>query len=371
MAIEWMSRPHRPPALLATVERPYRLTCYALLAISGGGVFIVDVVSLGLSLAVKHGLAAFMICWILLVPLGIVLVPFASYLWLFGILAVGFTGATYAFLTLPSSVNKLTSALFLFGTLWVAINPGEVVEYMGQLENVFSIVVLYMFIYWLARICSLAVYDFSLAPIHQWQGVSMVEKDSEEFREKQEAFNMACAGYQQKYHFDLLLKNLYRVGGSNLLGSPVRNHGRAMRRTFNGRPLFHGTRRFAANKIITQGFRLPETAGMFGKGVYFADCPLKSWGYTGGKMFVRDGLILLCWVELGRPKHEKEARNHLTTAPRRSLVEWVRGERQYTSVVGDVMEAGGALRAPEYVIYDPANAEVDYICEVCCVRPGT
>eukprot|EP00416_Gambierdiscus_australes_P034937 CAMPEP_0171102480 /NCGR_PEP_ID=MMETSP0766_2-20121228/57959_1 /TAXON_ID=439317 /ORGANISM="Gambierdiscus australes, Strain CAWD 149" /LENGTH=116 /DNA_ID=CAMNT_0011562787 /DNA_START=106 /DNA_END=456 /DNA_ORIENTATION=+ len=108
---------------------------------------------------------------------------------------------------------------------------------------------------------------------------------------------------------------------------------------------------------------------MFGKGIYFADCPLKSWQYTDGIMHVRHGIILLCWVELGkRPSHQKAARNTLTRPPRRSFMEWLKGEEQYTSVVGDDQSAGGALRVPEYIIYEPAKVQVDYVCEVECAR---
>ena len=50
--------------------------------------------------------------------------------------------------------------------------------------------------------------------------------------------------------------------------------------------------------IPKTGFRLPAWHGMFGRGVYFADCPLKSLRYTGwgvGRKY-----MLVCDVEMGR-----------------------------------------------------------------------
>merc|ERR1712029_447709 len=109
---------------------------------------------------------------------------------------------------------------------------------------------------------------------------------------------------------------------------------------------------------------------MFGKGIYLAGCPLKSWQYTEGAKeggtshtdwaaHPRTGYILMCWVELGRSKHEKKSCSHLTRAPHRTFREWQRGEDRYTSVVGDDYRAGGVLRVPEFVVYEPTRIRVE------------
>ena len=35
-----------------------------------------------------------------------------------------------------------------------------------------------------------------------------------------------------------------------------------------------------------------------------------------------------------------------------------------TGGLGDAQSQGGALRLPEYIVYDPSKVEVDYILEV-------
>ncbi len=49
----------------------------------------------------------------------------------------------------------------------------------------------------------------------------------------------------------------------------------------NVKRLFHGTRRESARAIVHGGFCLPPRGGMYGRGIYFADCPLKSLQYAG------------------------------------------------------------------------------------------
>ena len=56
-------------------------------------------------------------------------------------------------------------------------------------------------------------------------------------------------------------------------------------------------RRDSARAILDEGFRLPPHAGMYGRGIYFADCPLKSLQYAGWGIGWR--YMLICEVELG------------------------------------------------------------------------
>eukprot|EP00413_Alexandrium_margalefii_P003571 CAMPEP_0204520980 /NCGR_PEP_ID=MMETSP0661-20131031/5545_1 /ASSEMBLY_ACC=CAM_ASM_000606 /TAXON_ID=109239 /ORGANISM="Alexandrium margalefi, Strain AMGDE01CS-322" /LENGTH=234 /DNA_ID=CAMNT_0051526555 /DNA_START=185 /DNA_END=886 /DNA_ORIENTATION=+ len=44
--------------------------------------------------------------------------------------------------------------------------------------------------------------------------------------------------------------------------------------------LFHGTSSESIKGILRTGFCLPKQGGMFGRGIYFADCPLKSVRYS-------------------------------------------------------------------------------------------
>merc|ERR1712187_902921 len=90
-----------------------------------------------------------------------------------------------------------------------------------------------------------------------------------------------------------------------------------------GKPtqLFHGTRLSSANHIAKEGFKLPNHAGLYGRGIYFADNPRKSADYAPesswmptlnrlakgtdffSALFERDeGQVLLCDVYLGNSK---------------------------------------------------------------------
>ena len=54
--------------------------------------------------------------------------------------------------------------------------------------------------------------------------------------------------------------------------------------------------RILRHPVPRGGFQLPSNAGMYGKGVYFAECPTKSSHYSKGS-----DLMLLCDVQLGMP----------------------------------------------------------------------
>eukprot|EP00415_Alexandrium_ostenfeldii_P004383 UN4383 len=115
---------------------------------------------------------------------------------------------------------------------------------------------------------------------------------------------------------------------------------------------------------------------MFGKGIYFADCPLKSWQYTHnlGEELVccrRGGLILGCLVDLGEQRLEAKANTNLSGYNRQGWWAWFTLQHgAYDSVVGLDHMQGGALRVPEYVVYNPGNVRVEYIFEVAKRPPG-
>ena len=90
----------------------------------------------------------------------------------------------------------------------------------------------------------------------------------------------ACARRRRKYNFDIKLVRAYELSQPRLR---VRYEAFAEKQRRKGKPLapqrlFHGTSRMSArkSKIGRDGFALPRSGGMFGRGLYFADCPLKS-----------------------------------------------------------------------------------------------
>jgi hypothetical protein len=70
--------------------------------------------------------------------------------------------------------------------------------------------------------------------------------------------------------------------------------------------LIFETRSGCCAAISRDGFRLPGWHGMFGRGVYFADCPLKSLQYAGWGLGHK--YMLVCDVEKGRTLVQKTAR---------------------------------------------------------------
>jgi len=136
--------------------------------------------------------------------------------------------------------------------------------------------------------------------------------------------------------------------------------------------LFHGTDWTAAKAIVHDGYRLPLGAGMvrsgsmFGRGIYFADTPQKSWQYAT-RAFGGTGIVLLNRVELGAAKLKKRAGSS-ESGYQGNLLR--RARSAYHSVIGLTMDQGGELRVPEYIVYDPLQARVEYVLVFRQVRTG-
>jgi len=150
-----------------------------------------------------------------------------------------------------------------------------------------------------------------------------------------------------------------------------------------GKPtqLFHGTSVENAAKIIKDGFQLPKRhahGGMFGKGVYFAACPLKSVNYTRreGKIsrlkrwFYREpgggwGLqMLLCDVYLGRSRTLVFARPNLM--PERDLKAGRLSRAVGAGDFNSVYVPGGpgcSLNVAEYIVYQAYQGIPRYLIE--------
>merc|ERR1712039_1090404 len=94
--------------------------------------------------------------------------------------------------------------------------------------------------------------------------------------------------------------------------------------------------------------------GMFGKGVYFAKTPLKSWQYSSRKNF---NYILACDVALGKSKPARKGKNiNPDVDLRRSWFQHMLGKTDYDSLRGLARCDGGSLNVPEYTIYRPERA---------------
>lgn len=112
---------------------------------------------------------------------------------------------------------------------------------------------------------------------------------------------------------------------------------------------FHGTGPEGVEGIPKTGFRLPNEAGMFGKGIYFATDSSKSARtiYTKGS-----NTLLLCEVLLGRSKTTDQADQTLNGESLK--------EECFDSVFAP---RGSAVQNDEYVVFNPDQALVKYIIQ--------
>lgn len=190
--------------------------------------------------------------------------------------------------------------------------------------------------------------------------------------------------YALKYRYKLRVKKLWRVSTCSALQQ------QESQAAHLGEPtkLFHGTSMENASKIIKSGFQLPTHKGMFGRGVYFADTPLKSAKFAPADVhffehiqrFAQKGLgkglhdllkgrrergqMLLCDVYLGTTKTLRSACNNFD--PETDLKGgWFRdltGLGDYNSAYAP---AGwfAALNVPEYIVYQPYQGIPRYLIE--------
>eukprot|EP00928_Gymnodinium_smaydae_P022745 TRINITY_DN189_c0_g5_i1.p1 TRINITY_DN189_c0_g5~~TRINITY_DN189_c0_g5_i1.p1 ORF type:complete len:512 (-),score=36.99 TRINITY_DN189_c0_g5_i1:221-1711(-) len=197
----------------------------------------------------------------------------------------------------------------------------------------------------------------------KWPDVLELSHDDPEFMQVSKTFEQRCRPWLHMYPFALSLDRVYKVinpelqtkfdGASSGLDPQYRS---------NVQALFHGSNTRAIRSIIQGGFRLPTIAGMFGKGIYFADTPLKSWQYSTR---TQGNLLLLCDVALGNEKKVKHAVSSFD--PKRDFrpgfLQEMLGHSPYNSVVALPRCQGGAVNVPEYVVYTEAQTMPRYILQ--------
>jgi len=331
--------------LLTGERRDDVLLMAGVLVVAGTLLVAWDWRRLGPTVALQSGTVAAAFSWLLVVPLGLVGFELVEVMPLVG----------YVVLSVTVLVT-LTLVLQSLGCILGMVAGGTIMFCSTQVDSfivdLIGMVMVYAAVYTAARKA------ITLRRIDHWPGAEEVDSMSDEFQNRCDYFMRACKPWQHKYDFRLTIQHLYRMSSANhrMRGANVRH-------------LFHGTPWEAAQGIVHDGFRLPDHPGMFGKGIYFADCPLKSWQYTRSMEQLvcckRGGLILMCSVDLGESRREARANTHLSGYDRKGWWAWLTGQYgAYDSVVGLEHRQGGALRVPEYVIYSPNNARIEYIFEV-------
>jgi len=201
-----------------------------------------------------------------------------------------------------------------------------------------------------------------LDKITKWDGIAG-EVCGDELVSLQKFVMSQCENYADKYDFSMVLERAFKVTNSRLksdfdeFGEKLLKKGRSG----NQLQLFHGTQSSHAASIVAEGFRLPNHAGMFGKGVYFADTPLKSLQYTKTGDI---GTILLCLVELGNTKIQRMANHEAEASMKSSWVMRMVGVKSFDSITAPAKPTG-SLRVPEYTVFKTQQVLPQYLL---CVR---
>lgn len=207
--------------------------------------------------------------------------------------------------------------------------------------------------------------------------------------------------YESHYRFGMKPLRLWKV----LPGRLQREHRQSA--AVLGRPslLFHGTSPDSVKGILQSGFRLPRHAGMFGRGIYFAHCPLKSanyatknplerlWRYALGCLVGCVGAcavgapgggclgggfgcwlahcsyspqqqqMLLCEVFLGKSRKLRMAMDvNPSQDLKRGRLPKLLGAGDYNSVHAPE-GFWGAVSVAEYIVYQPHQAVPKYVIE--------
>jgi hypothetical protein len=196
-----------------------------------------------------------------------------------------------------------------------------------------------------------------------WDDVSQVPQDSEEFSNVKAEFDGQCSVWAHAYPFTLALEAVYRINSPVLERTFREAHTNMHSKKPQTRLLYHGTAYASVKAICRGGFRLPSISGMFGKGIYFACSPLKSWQYSNRKT---SEYMLACDVALGNAKKICEARRTFDPAVELRQPWWRRivGVKGFDSLVAPCRQDGGAVNVPEYVIFHPDRALPRYVLEV-------
>eukprot|EP00927_Polykrikos_kofoidii_P086702 TRINITY_DN9800_c0_g1_i2.p1 TRINITY_DN9800_c0_g1~~TRINITY_DN9800_c0_g1_i2.p1 ORF type:complete len:529 (+),score=53.38 TRINITY_DN9800_c0_g1_i2:83-1669(+) len=200
--------------------------------------------------------------------------------------------------------------------------------------------------------------------LETWGFVNKLCNSDPEAKEVAEKFKLDCDAWATMYPMKLSLQSVFVISAPQLQQRFIDGKAALLSHDPNVRHLYHGTSVAACKSICQNGFNLPPTKGMFGKGIYFADTPMKSWQYSTR---TKSGFLLLSDVNLGQPKVAKQAMNHLSAdhLRPRSVVDWIFGNRQFDSVVALSRGEGGAVNVPEYVVYRPSQVLPRYVLEVC------
>jgi hypothetical protein len=277
------------------------------------------------------------------------------------------------FLDLLKWIHRLAIAFLVLFAVAVVVAVVPFLTLLKRFDNFNAVVdwssVLFTVVGLVALVVPLVLIDrFVLPLVGSWPCIDATPVSGDELVALQVEFQEATHAHQSHYRsFGIRLVSAYRVVNASLSNdfearcALLRREGKSDRAS----RLYHGTSTPSAKAIVQSGFELPTRSGMFGKGIYFADTPLKSLQYTrsSGFLFGRKGVMLACDVALGNSMLKRAADNKLEAQSKkfkRGLIPRLFGKKSFDSVTADAGKLG-AVRVPEYVVYDAAQALPKYV----------
>lgn len=255
-------------------------------------------------------------------------------------------------MTTAACAVALCLDLFLLWVLW-GLDSRMLLRFLGLCGLV--VVFLYAWRCWPG--------DRSELPPSRWPAVSQLCQDHPEYCRLVTTFTDHCSTWEQMFPFRLTIRTVYVLSSEKLECvfrdslSKMNSKNRDLRR------LYHGTSMSAAQRIALEGFALPMKSGMFGKGIYFAEAPQKSWRFATRKQTRH---LIACDVAIGNVKPVRHAAPALDPSIdlRRSWLLRAFGAEDYDSLMAPARSHGGVVNVPEFVIYHPERALPRYLIEL-------
>lgn len=205
--------------------------------------------------------------------------------------------------------------------------------------------------------------------------IEPLDRNSKEF---EHLMTYVKNGHDKSDNFKLEVEDIFKVARD---GEDIRY--KAFMQLDNRKLLWHGSRLTNFVSILSEGLKIApsgiRTVGdMFGKGIYFADMLNKSAAYCYAEETNNTGLALLCQVALGNSQECYEGDHKIKLREGFQSVKGVgksqpNPDQKYIRDDGVEIPFGeqeqqenitSALHRNEYVIYDAAQAKIEYLVQL-------
>ncbi|GAB0091469.1 Poly [Sergentomyia squamirostris] len=207
--------------------------------------------------------------------------------------------------------------------------------------------------------------------------LEVLDKSSEEFAILSKYVKNTHAATHNMYDLEIVEVFKVKRQGEDRRYKPFK-------KLHNRRLLWHGSRITNFAGILSHGLKIappeaPVTGYMFGKGIYFADMVSKSANYCCTSSQNDTGLLLLCEVALGdmdelttaknvtklpSGKHSVKGVGKTSPNPDQSHIREDGVEIPLGSAVNEKKNKQTSLLYNEYIVYDAAQVNINYLLEM-------